>query len=167
MSKKRIIALTFCVLAVVGIGICAVIPVLRLHFNTSIYIFSDISECNALEAPSVADVYFTKYQNTTQDNNLNGLQYTEFFAGKYFCEQYTFEIFAYEFADPLAAKTYFENATGKNANELDANFSMASGATTSHIVVFNGNMAYAVYCPSNSLFDVATVLEDHFQIKIK
>ena len=167
MTKRKMITLVACVFAVVIIAVCVALPFLQIHRNTNVYIFSDISECNALEELSVTDGHFTRYQNTTQDSNLQGLQYAAFFAGKYSCEQYTFEIYAYEFTEPAAAKTYFENATGKNTNELDSNFSLASGMTTSHIIAFHKNMAYAVYCPSNDLSDVSMVLAEYFQNKIK
>ena len=167
MSTSRKVILTLCILAVILIGLCTVVPILRLHLITNIYIFSDISECDSLETLNVENGYFTRYQNAMLDNNLSGLQYTEFFAGTYSCDQYTFEIFAYEFIDSVAAKTYFENATGKNSAASDANFSMVSGIATCHIIVFEGDRAYAIYCPSNDLSDVSVVLADHFQIKIK
>ena len=66
-----------------------------------------------------------------------------------------------------SAKTYFENATGKNSDAVDTNFSMVSGMLTSHIIVFKDNMAYAIYCPSDALSDVSMVLADCFQLKIR
>ena len=167
MNKRRIVTIMVCVLVIVLIGLCVLIPVFQLYKNVSIYIFEDISECEAIESLNAEGGHFTKYQDTKKDDKLDNLQYAEFFAGKYFCDQYTFEIFAYVFDDSALAKTYFENATGKKSDTLDTNFSMVSGLTTSHIVVFKENKVYAVYCSNDDLADVTAVLADSFTTKIK
>ncbi|MBE6958460.1 MAG: hypothetical protein E7447_04845 [Ruminococcaceae bacterium] len=165
MSKKQIVVVF--VVAIILIGLCIMIPAFQAHSNISIYIFEDISECNALVSSNEDGGNFTKYQNAEQDENLENLQYVQSFAGKYTCDRYTFEIFAYAFADPASARTYFENITGKNSYTLEENFSISSGLTSSRIIVFKGNMAYAVYCPARDLDAISEVLENCFQVKIK
>lgn len=165
MSKKQIVVV--CVVAIILIGLCIMIPAFQAHSNISIYIFEDISECNALVSSNEDGGNFTRYQDAEQDENLENLQYVQSFAGKYTCDRYTFEIFAYAFADSASARTYFENITGKNSYTLEENFSISSGLTASKIIVFKGNMAYAVYCPSSDLADVSNVLADLFTIKMQ
>ena len=167
MNRKQMVTLVGCILAVLLIGLSIVMPTLRLHVNTDIYIFEDISECEALASLKTEGGNFTKYQDTKLDGNLNNLQYSKFFAGKYSCAQYNFEIFAYAFDDSASAKTYFKNATGKDSTALDANFSIVSGIMTSHIIVLKGNTAYAVYCPSTDLADVSMILADCFEIRLR
>ena len=165
MSKKQIVVV--CIVAIILIGLCIMIPAFHAHSNISIYIFEDISECNALVSLNEEGGSFTKYQDAEQDENLENLQYVQSFTGKYTCDRYTFEIFAYAFADSASARTYFENITGKNSYTLEENFSISSGLTSSRIIVFKGNMAYAVYCPASDIDDVSEVLETAFRQKIE
>lgn len=136
-------------------------------WNADVFIFSNIDECKTIENRSVGTGSFTNYQDSTQDDCLQGLSYISFYAGKYSSNQLKFELFAYEFDDVTSSRRYFENITGKNTERMEQNFSISSGMITARIVAYSNNHAYAVYCPTNNLPDVMQILEEVFTVKIK
>lgn len=134
--------------------------------NHRIHIFADIDECASLETKRVDGWQFTKYADATSDKNAKNLEFTAFFGGKFTCESFDFEIFAYEFSDATNAQTYFKVITGKDPGGVDPNYSLESGASDSRLVVYNGNNAYAIFFPTNALSDVLQLLSEIFSVKI-
>ena len=165
MSKIQKIICLVCVLAGLVIAIVGGIYVCCVHWDANIYMFAEIAECESLRALNNTEGKFTEY-DTALDKHLGNLSYLSAFSGKYTCDKFSFEIFSYTFADEEAAKIYFEKATGKNNDNRDTNFSLASGILSSRIVVFSGNRAYAVKCSTMDLHAVLQMLEDQFTVKI-
>ena len=166
MVKKR---KCFIILVAVGAMVCiaTMLFVLSVHMSSNLYIFADIDECELLASSNQEEGVFTNYTNALSDRHIRQLSYVSFFAGEFSGKTISFQIFAYEFADELSAKTYFENATGKNSGKLSQNFSLASGLLESQIVIFDGTRAYSAYFPTRSLSEVLRILENCFTVKVK
>jgi len=143
--------------------IVALVVIAIMHTGVSIYMFADMEECKTIAS---ADDSFSKYTDSSSDKNVSGLTYTDFFAGKYDAGDFQFEIFAYEFDSVDSARAYFDKVTGKNSDGLISNYSSSSGVMSSHIVVFEGKLAYALYLPTSDVVDVAEFLSNVFSIKI-
>lgn len=163
-STKIIIALSASVIFIIGLFL-AITTALN-HANVEIYVFEDISECQALETLDKVDGAFIRYQDTAKDKHLADLEFTSYFAGEYSCKQYHFQIFAYEFCDVSNAKEYFNNVAGKNTDELNRNFSLSSGIINSELVVLYDARAYRVHFPTNNLLEITQILEDIFSLKM-
>lgn len=127
-----------------------------------IYIFADMTECEAFRVMSDKNGTFTEYTNMLTDDNLGDLSYVSCFAGTYLCDDYSFEFFAYEFEEGEMAKKYFNNCTGKNTNALSENFSLSLGLLRTHLAVVKDAKAYVVFCPTKDTQDVLLVLEEFF-----
>ena len=165
MQKNYKIALAVCCFMLILIGIGG-LAVLHQSLDTSIYIFSDIKECQTIETLDAKVGRFQKYQDTAFDKHANDLKCTAFFGGEYSCDVYSFQIFAYVFEDTTTAQEYFERTTGKVSDSLSTNFSLASGVISSHLVVFDGKHAYAVYFPTSATAEVLQLLSVCFETKI-
>lgn len=167
MVNRRKMILSVCIIAaLIIVGVIGVIYMMQMHLDTDIYIFADLSECQLLESLNNKDEKFIKYQDAALDDHIRDLKYTSFFGGEYSCDLYEFEIFAYEFSDAASAQSYFENATGKNSDDVDPNFSLVSGFMSSHIIAFNENKAYSIYFPTSAFSEISQLLAEHFTIKI-
>ena len=112
-----------------------------------IYIFADMSECEAFRAMCDKNGTFTEYIDMPADENLGDLSYVTCFAGTYLCDDYSFEFFAYEFEEGEMAKQYFRNCTGKNTNALSENFSLSLGLLRTRLAVVKDAKAYVVFAP--------------------
>lgn len=168
MTKRtKKILLVVCVSVVAITVVLMAIARFATLWNAEVFIFSNIDECKAIENRSGETVSFTKFQDATQDDCLQGLSYISFYAGKYSSDQLKFELFAYEFDDVASSRSYFENITGKDTEQMEQNFSISSGMITARIVAYSNNHAYAVYCPTNNLPNVMQILEELFTVKIK
>ena len=159
MKKTTIVFVCAVVLLLIAVSTALMI----VHTNVSVCIFADLEECESIAS---ADGSFSEYTEVSSDKHVKTLTYTDFFAGKYKCDGFKFEIFAYEFDSIDSARAYFEEVTGKNSDGLDTNFSLSSGLLNSHLVVFDSNRAYMLYAPTMDMSDVAQFLSGVFSIKI-
>lgn len=164
-SKLPIILIIFSLCAIIlGVSITAIISF--KHLNADVYMFKSIEECWKIETQAEENSVFNRYLDTSRDNYLSGLSYNSFFSGKYSCEQYEFEIFAYEFNDTMSAIEYFKKITGKDSIQKSTNFSLSSGIAQSRIIAISETNAYIVYCPTKDFTDVCKMLEKIFTVKI-
>ena len=146
--KKRI----FCTV----LSILMVLPLCGCHdivdFEYSIYpMFEDVGECEALKSSTLEGARFEEYDASEKDRYLKKLNYSACFAGRFTCDEFAFEIYAYEFADADGARRYFKNATGKEPDG-DFEFSFVQGLGiplfNTSLKLFDGKNAYRVYTKS-------------------
>lgn len=121
--------------------------------DVSYTIFADIAECEVLKNSTLEGARFEEYDASEKDRYLKKLDYNACFAGKFTCDEFAFEIYAYEFTDADGAKQYFENATGKNQSSDDkSSFSLVQGIGiplfNTTVNVYNGKNAYRIYTDS-------------------
>ena len=136
-----------------------------LKTNRQVYIFADISECQAI-VQRANDGEFSRYDTPSADKNVDGLAYTAFFAGAYSGDSCNFEIYAYEFVDSSTAEIYFQRSANKDTAGVNPNFSGGSNLVDADIVVLHGCTAYAVYMPSACENEVYQFLAGIFSIQI-
>lgn len=129
------------------------------------YIFSDIDECNNIEAFKSEDATITIYDSPDLDKNLGDLAYNDFFAAYYDSNELKFEIFAYEFVDSDSAKEYFTKVTGKKS--LETNFSASGGMTKYRVIVIDEYRVYCAYTSLKDSEDLKLFLGEIFSKKIK
>ena len=132
----------------------------------NVWIFDDISECEAITQLSYEDAELVKYETPTADKHLKNLSYSRFFAAEYKSKEVEFEIFAYEFNDFASAQKYFENVTGIDGSSV-SNFVISSGMTRSEIVVLDNERAYTVLTSRADLKETERALGELFSKKLE
>lgn len=161
MNKKRI----FIVVIVTHISIFAVL-IFKMIFTPGFdfFIFSDISECDALSSVS-ENAVVTEYDSPSQDKNLKGLQYLDFFAAEYDSTEIEFEIYAYTFESSDISRKYFEQVTGKDYGYTTNYYSTGSFRRFRTVVIDNEN-AYFVNISNGTMQELAAILEDVFSVRL-
>ena len=91
--RKRI----FCTM----LSILMVLPLCGCHdiVDFEYPMFEDIGECEALKNSTLEGARFEEYDASEKDRYLKKLNYSACFAGRFTCDEFAFEIYAYEFAD--------------------------------------------------------------------
>lgn len=130
------------------------------------YIFSDIDECNNIEAFKSEDATITIYDSPDLDKNLGDLAYNDFFAAYYDSNELKFEIFAYEFVDSDSAKKYFERETGIET-DISTRFLASGGIKTYNVIVIDDCNAYCANTSQKDSEDLKLFLGEIFSKKIE
>lgn len=133
---------------------------------TDFYIFSDISECDNIEAFKTEDAIVTIYDTPDLDDSIDDLEYDDFYAAKYESAELDFEIFAYEFADSDFSKTYFEINTGIKT-DLDTHFLASGGIAKYTVIVIDGCNAYCANTTQKYSEDLKLFLGEIFSKKLE
>ena len=155
--KKGIICFTFLMLIV--LTSCSSI-------NKNRYcIFSNISEFEMIESEFSKKGEIQRYNDTSRDENLEGLQYVAHYAAYYKCEEFEFEIFAYEFQDTEEAHQYFYNHTGRESDR-DTNFFGSGGMFSYDLVVIDGKNAYFASTSSGDVDEMYEFFSNVFSTKL-
>ena len=126
-----------------------------------INIFSDISECNALNALKVND-------QSLVDRYIKGIPYVDSYAYKLKYNSKTFKIYAYEFENIDDAKEYYSMIWGHTSEkEVDYNMS-GSSFFTSKLIVRNGVNVYRVEAGNAFAYtDIMHHLNSVFTVQIR
>ena len=150
MKRQKWLALFVVAILLFGLSSCSVeIP--------PVYMFAEIEECyNICEVVDENLVSF--YEDPSEDRYIDDLTYTAFVGFEYNGDDFSFKLFAYDFADADTANTYFEIASGK-ANDLSPNFSDSYGMGRYRRVVVCDNKAYSVYAKSGDVEQVNNILD--------
>lgn len=136
-----------------------------LDTNLGVYIFEDIKECQNIIANKSDDAEIELYDTPNSDKYLNNLQYNDFFACKYLCDDFEFEIFAYEFVDSDTNKQYFENAADRTS-ERYSDFLSWGGISNYSSVVIDGNNAYIIHSSTSNKKKVTEFIATVFSLKL-
>ena len=145
----------------------AAVLMANVLLNLDVAIFANMEECKAISQSVGSNGGFSVYEDVASDKAIRTLKYTECYAGKYTCDNYDFEIFAYTFETTEDARAYFKNATGKKSKDMDANYSISTGLFSRvRIVVFDENRAYVVYTAKEDVTEVNAFLCDIFTKKL-
>ena len=128
-------------------------------------IFANIQECQTIENLITSNADVQIYESSIQDEYLNGLEYQEFYGCKYISNDFSFELFAYEFLSDDIAMTYFANVTGK-VNDPNPTFSTNSGIKIYRQIAVDGNKAYTVYCEKRDKNSVVDFLNRCFSVDV-
>ena len=161
LTNKRSIIVGIVAFAVVCIGMF----LYMLQINTDYTIFADMDECYAMEAALPADAEIEMYENPSADSAIGNLSYEEFFGRKIKCEEFSFKIFAYEFADTQASKQYFKNNVGYD-DEGSAGGVMTQNTVACILVVYDRERAYTIHTNMGDFNDVVSFLGKHFSVII-
>ena len=84
-----------------------------------------------------------KYNDTSRDENLEGLQYVAHYAAYYKCEEFEFEIFAYEFESSDVSREYHKNVSIET--DKDVSMHKTVGITKTKLVLIDNTMAYSAF----------------------
>ena len=136
-----------------------------LDTNIEVYIFDDITECQNIITNKSDDVDIEVYETPNSDKYLKDLEYEDFFACKYVCDDFEFEIFAYEFVDSDTNKQYFENVTDRTS-ERYSDFLSWGGISNYSSVVINGNNAYIIHSSTSNKNKVTKFIATVFSVKL-
>lgn len=129
-------------------------------------IFSDINECKNIEKNIADDASVVYYDSPQNDAAFDGFKYTRFVGYKYTSKAFSFDFFAYEFADSDTAKEYFLKASGRESKK-DVNFLGVGGTLSYQKVVIEENKAYMIYCSSADKDKVEEKLREIFHSKLE
>ena len=162
MHNRKLGIILACV--VLLILIADLVITVDIFANLDVAIFANMEECKAISQGVGHNGDFSAYKDVASDKAIRELKYTDCYAGKYTCDNYDFEIFAYTFETTEDARAYFKNVTGKKSNEMDANYSVSAGIFLSRarIVVFQENRAYIVYTAKADIREVSEFLSSIF-----
>lgn len=130
-----------------------------------IYIFTELSECYALEDKQSEEIQITVYDSPEKDKDLRNLVYTECYACNYSSSELQFDLFAYEFPTQETAKKYFKNATGKDTTEI-FNYSGSKGLSSFRLIVIKDNLAYSIHTRASDEEKATSVINQLFSEKI-
>lgn len=135
--------------------------------DVEVYIFTDLSECQAIESDQFTNAQVTVYDSPSNDKYIKDLDYSNFYACNYSSAQMHFELFAYEFPDSETAQAYFRNATGQAGNKT-VNYLISEGlfSQTHHRIVCSKNLAYSIYTNPSDADAVANYINHIFSEKI-
>ncbi len=106
-------------------------------------IFSNISEFEMIESEFLKKGEIQKYNDTSRDENLEGLQYVAHYAAYYKCEEFEFEIFAYEFESSDVSREYHKNVSIET--DKDVSMHKTVGITKTKLVLIDNTMAYSAF----------------------
>ena len=133
--------------------------------EVDVHIFSNIDECKSIKNLKSDDAKITIYDSPKKDNSLKKLEYEEWFGCKYNSENFSFELFAYEFASSEIAMEYFENDTGKDSDP-NPTFTDSTGTFHYERIAVSENKAYTIYCKSKDKEKVIEFLNNLFSEEI-
>lgn len=130
-----------------------------------IYIFTELSECYALEDKQSEEIQITVYDSPEKDKDLRNLAYIDFYACNYSSSELQFDLFAYEFPTQETAKKYFKNATGIESTKT-TNFLGSSGLSRYQLTVIKDNLAYTFHTRASDEEKATSVINQLFSEKI-
>ena len=113
----------------------------RLVSTREIYMFENISEFESMEDNFKEYGQIQKY-DPSYDESLNGLEYVNQYLAKYECENYEFEIFAYEFQMVEQAQQYYSNHGNETSQAVTRWYINSSGKIT--IITLNEKNIYKI-----------------------
>lgn len=157
-SIKRITAIALMLILLLNLYGC-------MNAELNVNIFSNIEECEKISTLNQSQANIQIYDMPTKDTRLKELEYQEFFGCKYIHEDYSFELFAYEFLNSDIAMAYFKNETGKGADP-NPTFSDRSGIFSYRRIVVNNNMAYIVTCKNIHKDKVIDYINTCFSVNV-
>jgi len=143
--------------------ICSVFCSCSISTN-SVYIFSDIVECNNLESNKSNAANVITLDSVDDDPNLNELEYNEFYAIKYESQDMKFEIFAYEFTNRENAKSYFESSAKRDCVS-SRDFYVSTTLISYTVRVLDGERAYILYSKPKYKEAIDKYLSEAFSIE--
>ena len=130
------------------------------------YIFSEIQELENMELQFEEYGEVDRYNDTSKDKNIKEMQYDRFYGAYYKCEDFEFEIFAYEFSNIYNAKKYFQNVTGKEC-KTTVNFGTTSGMSQkTQMIVINQENAYLILFENEFAKEIENFLSENFALHL-
>lgn len=140
-----------------------IIPILSLcschRFETlNVRIFTDIKECRSINSDN-AEV--TIFENPEKDKYLQKLEYQDYFGCEYVSDDFSFELFAYEFSSNDVAMNYYSNATGKQTDP-NPTFSDSTGMSLFKRIVLKDNKVFFLMCRKSDKEKVLEFINSHF-----
>lgn len=130
-----------------------------------VHIFSDMSECYALEQEQSSDVTVDVFSSPEDDKYLKDCTYTDFFACEYTSNDINFTLFSYEFSNESIAQKYFHYATGQDADSTST-FCNSTGMFHYKSVVINGNFAYRLQTKASEEEKVKDFINERFSVEL-
>ncbi|MBQ7761769.1 MAG: hypothetical protein IJ400_06915 [Clostridia bacterium] len=157
-NNAKAVVLVLCILCFFSLISCNLV---RFDY----YIFDDISECEKLTKTEYTNAQLTRYDTPINDNNLENLEYLEFFGGYFTSDEAEFEIFAYEFQSTNVAQKYFKNVTDMDSDSNSA-VSVYSYNFKTRIIVADFERVYLVKTSSSNTDAVLDLLENTFSVRV-
>ena len=129
------------------------------------YIFDNIEECSAIENSELSGAKFEHYNSLKKDKELNNAVPLHSFCGKFSCDDFEFEIYAYEFADGEAAFNYFKNIPGDRVSYKTTDFYFQQNFDSCVLAVVNFESVYKILYDADNRDQVHEFLSEIFSIK--
>ena len=127
--------------------------------------FDSIQECKQIGEGKNAEI--TQYESPTADKHWRSFDYLEFYGIKYHSEEFSFELFAYEFSSTEVAGQYYKAITGRDpAPEFKMEYSQSGGDFKSELVVRNESKAYSILASTRDMEAVKQYLTEIFTIDV-
>ena len=146
------------------LGITSLLPACMFE-DYDIYIFSDLSECQAIETSKSADATVTIHATPDKDKHIRNLTYRDFYACTYSSPKMQFTLFAYEFPDSETALKYYSRAANKSP-DYPNDFSGSYGFLKFEKAVICDNFAYYIYGSPLDDKEVSNFLNSIFSKKL-
>ncbi len=136
------------------------------YHDRKVYIFSDIEDCRKVSNKAVDSANVEIYASPEKDENAGSLTYESFFGCNYECDEFEFQIFAYEFADEITSEKYFENVTGRKPNGKTSVGTISGAQTVYRRTARFGKQAYCFYTETKNVEKVIEYLNRIFTVEI-
>lgn len=130
--------------------------------NDNVCIFSEISQLEQIEESFLKYGDVERYQSSDKDKYLKKLSYNNFYAAEYQCEDFEFEIYAYEFESITVAENYYENVVG-NTPPINPEYSSSGNFINKSLLVIDGSNVYLAKYPYKYRQEVESFLASNFE----
>lgn len=145
--------------------LCLIYTCACFDTNFDVYIFQDIKECQNIIANKDENTDIEVFDTPNDDKYLKDLRYNDFFSCRYSCDDFDFEMFAYEFVDSDTSKEYFENVTDRTS-ERDSDFLSWGGILSYSRVVIDGKNAYIIHSSTSNQEKINKFISTVFSVKL-
>lgn len=136
----------------------------KLASSNEVYMFESIDELENMEA------LFEKYGQVQKfsdsyDECLQGLKYEKQYVAKYQCNDYEFDIYAYEFETDEQAREYYINYDGDNLDNNLWNLYFNSRGTVTSMTI-NGVNIYRIVYKEDDEKEINSLLSENLSIQM-
>ena len=169
MKNKIVIIMIFLIIIAFSFGGCGFNGMMqnfyyKLASSNEVYMFENIDELENMEASFKKYGQVQKFSDS-YDECLQGLKYKKQYVAKYECDDFEFDIYAYEFETEEQAREYYINFA---EDDLDINlwnlYFNSKGTVTS--MTINGVNIYRIVYQKNDEKAINTFLSECLSIKM-
>ena len=136
----------------------------KLASSNEVYMFESIDELENMEASFEKYGQVQKFSDS-YDECLQGLKYEKQYVAKYECNDYEFDIYAYEFETDEQAREYYINYDGDNLSRNIWNLYFNSRGTVTSMTI-NGANIYRIVYQEDDEKEINSLLSENLSIQM-